>query len=243
MANLQLPNPAQVSDQINALLLAVEAVPFLPPVVSVTPLVAASTTQTYVVVAKVNGEVAPTTASTTTGAATLSATASNTIAWNPTSGAVYDVYRTVGGTTQGKIASNLTSLSLVDTGLTGDGTTAPPFNTSGTFAAGLFEPAVPAAASGAIAIGTGNVLITDASAAALTLALPIAGAASAGGQDGASLTIISTTAAAHTVTTPANGINGTLHVATFAAAVGNAITLTAYNGKWYTSAINGVTIA
>lgn len=243
MANLQLPNPAQTSDQINALLQAVQALPFTPPIVTAVPLVAASTSYGYTVVAKVNGEVAPGSVTITTGASTLSVTASNTVNWTNVPNAVYDVYRTTGGTTQGKIGSNMSGLSLVDTGLAGDGTTAPPFNTSGTFAGGIIEPVQVDLVSGAITIVTGCVLITDASAAALTLALPVAGAASAGGQDGASLTIISTTAAAHTVTTPASGINGTLHIATFAAAVGNAVTLTAYNGKWYASTLNGVTIS
>jgi hypothetical protein len=249
MANLLLTNPAQQSDVIAALLQSELAIPLTAPVVVITPLVPASTTYSYTVVTKVNGEVTPGSATSTTGAASLSGSTPNSVSWGapPYSNGgpqpTYDVYRTTGGTTQGKIASNLTTTSLVDSGLAGDGTSVPPFNTSGTAGFGVFEPCLAAAASGAITIGTGNVAITLGSAAALTLPLPIAGPASAGGQDGASLTIFATTAFAHTVTTPANGINGSLHVATFAAAVGNAVMLTAYNGKWYTASINGVTIS
>jgi hypothetical protein len=104
---------------------------------------------------------------------------------------------------------------------------------------------VSVAASGAIAVTQGTVFITDATAAALTLAAPVAGLASAGtpGNDGQRLTLISTTAAAHTVTTPASGINGTLHIATFAAAVGNSVELQAFGGSWYTVNVKGVTIS
>lgn len=250
MSNIALPNPAQQSDINAALLQAVAALPLLPPVVTVSPLVPASTNYTYIVVTKVNGEVTPGTASTTTGAATLTSATPNAIAWNPPANnspgqspaPVYDVYRSVGGATQGKIASNISATSLVDSGLVGDTTTAPAFNTSGTFAGGIIAPVQVAAASGAISQVTGVVAITAAGVAAMTLAVPIAGPASAGGQDGAQLTIVAITAQAHTVTTPANGLNGTLHIATFTAAVGNAVTLTAYNGKWYATTLTGVAI-
>jgi hypothetical protein len=104
---------------------------------------------------------------------------------------------------------------------------------------------VNASADGAISVTQGTVVITKGTAAALTLPAPVAGLASAGtpGNDYQRLTIISTTAAAHTVTTPASGINGTLHIATFAAAVGNAVVLVAFNGSWYTEQTKGVTIS
>jgi hypothetical protein len=89
-----------------------------------------------------------------------------------------------------------------------------------------------ASTSGAIAIKEGSVLITDAGAAAMTLAAPTPGARSAGGDDGKKLRILATTAYAHTVTTPPGKINGNRDVVTFAA-VGDCAELTAYNGVWY----------
>jgi hypothetical protein len=259
MANLNLPSPtAQQSDVVAALQTAVQAVPVTPPVVVVTPLAPASTTQTYAVVAKIGTQTVPGTATITTGAATLSAAASNNISWNTIPGAVYDVYRTAGGSTQGKIASNLPgvtlniyggpqatlqSVSLVDTGLSADGSTVPGFNTSGTLAHGLVEPVQVLAANGAISLVTGNVVITKGSVAAITLPQPIAGSAQSGGQDGASLTVTTTTAYAHTITTAASGINGTLHIATFTAGAGNSVTFTAYNGEWYATTLSGVAIS
>jgi hypothetical protein len=86
--------------------------------------------------------------------------------------------------------------------------------------------------AGVIGILGGKVYITDSAAALLTLALPVAGAPlpnGTGGNDGARLTIMSATAHAHTVTTPANGINGSKHLVTFAA-VGDSIELECFNG-------------
>lgn len=77
------------------------------------------------------------------------------------------------------------------------------------------------------------ILIGGGSATALTLALPVAGDADAGGMDGVELTFSCITAHAHTLTTPANGINGGYDTVTFAA-IGDATILRAYNGAWYT---------
>jgi hypothetical protein len=63
------------------------------------------------------------------------------------------------------------------------------------------------------------------------------------GNDGNCLFVISTTAFAHTITTAAGKINGTLHIATFAAAVGNWIEFEAFNGIWYVVGSNGVTLS
>lgn len=84
------------------------------------------------------------------------------------------------------------------------------------------------AASGAIAIKQGTVFITKGSAAAMTLALPISGV-----DDGKVLTVVCTTAFAHTVATPANGIDGTKTTITFVAAAGNMVELIAFGGLWY----------
>lgn len=91
------------------------------------------------------------------------------------------------------------------------------------------------AASGAIALKEGTVFITKPSAAAaMTLVAPTAGLPNAGGDDGKVLRIVGVTAEAHTVTTPANKINGNKHIATFAN-VGDTIELFAYNGVWYST--------
>lgn len=97
-----------------------------------------------------------------------------------------------------------------------------------------------AAASGAIGLRHGTVFVTAASAAALTLAAP-----SAGADDGKRLTIISTTAQAHTVTNTTPGFNsgGTASdVATFGTAIGNGMVVVAYNGVWYVESLRNVTL-
>lgn len=93
-------------------------------------------------------------------------------------------------------------------------------------------------ADGAIALTGGTVVITKGSACALTLAAPVAGA-----DDGKTLVVVSTTGFAHTVTTPANKINGTLHIATFNTTVGTTLSLRAYGGVWYASAVTGITLS
>ena len=98
-------------------------------------------------------------------------------------------------------------------------------------------------ASGAISATQGLIAVTAGSVAALTLAAPVAGLPSPGGNDGQTLEILSTTAYAHTVTTPSNAINGSKHIATFAAAVGNFLILEAYNGVWYALAQTGITLS
>jgi len=91
-------------------------------------------------------------------------------------------------------------------------------------------------AAGAIAFGNGGsgiVVLKAGSAAAMTLAAPTAGLPSAGGQDGTRLVICAEDAYAYTVTTPSNSINGSKHIATFGAAVGDNIELFAHNGSWW----------
>jgi hypothetical protein len=96
-------------------------------------------------------------------------------------------------------------------------------------------PLFVASVDGAITIKSGIVHITKGSAAALTLAAPVAGLPSAGGDDGKELIIRSNTAFAHTVTI-ANGLAGagaSADVGTFGAAANNGVSLYAYNGAWY----------
>ena len=96
-------------------------------------------------------------------------------------------------------------------------------------------------ASGAIAFPANpftEVLLTKAGVGVYTLALPTAGT-----DDGKRLRITSTTAFAHTVTTPALGYDGATHIATFAAAVGNGMLLEASNGTWLVVENTGVTLS
>lgn len=104
-------------------------------------------------------------------------------------------------------------------------------NVTGTLIGGQQDAVVAASADGAVTIAPGTIAITkSASACLLTLAAPTATT-----HDGYILRFVSTTARAHTVTTPSGKINGgSLTVATFGGAIGDAITLEAYQGVWYT---------
>jgi hypothetical protein len=101
------------------------------------------------------------------------------------------------------------------------------------------------AADGAITIKNGRVVITKGTAVAATLAAPVAGSVQSGGDDFKRLTIVSTTAAAHVITSPVDGFNakGASGTCTFGAAKGNSVELQAYNGHWYTVAAIGNTVA
>ena len=75
----------------------------------------------------------------------------------------------------------------------------------------------------------------------MTLAAPTATT-----HDGVEIVIVSTTAAAHTVTVSTTGMNdlGTsADVGTFGASKGNGLTLVAYQGDWYVTSNIGVTLA
>lgn len=105
----------------------------------------------------------------------------------------------------------------------------------------LAHPVTLASADGAIGVKSGVVAITKGSAAALTLAAPVAG-----DDDGSRLTIVSETAFAHTVTQTTPGFNNgstAADVATFGAAAGNCLELVARNGVWWTTQAKGVTLA
>ena len=97
-------------------------------------------------------------------------------------------------------------------------------------------------ASGAIVPPTYDTIIflDKASAAAMTLESP-----STATPDGIEVTIYSNTAAAHTVTyTPGfNGNTESSDVATFAATIGNSITLLSARGLWGVKCAAGVTLA
>lgn len=97
-------------------------------------------------------------------------------------------------------------------------------------------------AGAAITIVQGLLTIIKGSAAAYTLRAPVAGLPQNGGEDGNTLRINTSTAFAHTVTCPSNVLNGNKAIATFAAAVGNGITLTAKNGVWLVTQNAGITL-
>lgn len=96
-------------------------------------------------------------------------------------------------------------------------------------------------ADGAIPIETGVTAITKGSAAALTIAAPTTA------QDGTVISIVSSTAYAHVVTftggTLVNGTYAAKTTATYAAYVGAGIRIIAYNGKWYLSGNQNVTLS
>lgn len=92
--------------------------------------------------------------------------------------------------------------------------------------------------SGAISIKSGTEIITLAGTAALTLAAPVAGQ-----DDGKELRVISTTANAHTITTPSNKINGAYHIFTFSGYIGNSVSLIAYNGIWWVGTTSSGTVS
>lgn len=111
---------------------------------------------------------------------------------------------------------------------------------TGNLTGGVTLPVQVASTDGAITIKSGIVVITKAGVAALTLAAPTAGT-----DDGKVLYIDSATANAHTVTI-AGGLRGagtSADVGTFAAAIGNGVTLYAYNGAWYPIRNTNVTFA
>lgn len=99
-------------------------------------------------------------------------------------------------------------------------------------------------ANGAVSIPTANTTyyITKAGVAAMTLVDPTATT-----HDGLTLTFISTTAQAHTLSNAAgSGFNAggaASDIGTFGGAIGDGITLTAYGGKWLVVSKTNVTLA
>jgi hypothetical protein len=93
-------------------------------------------------------------------------------------------------------------------------------------------------ASAAITNKEGTAFLTKAGVGAMTLAAPITGT-----DDGKILRIQSTTAQAHTVTTPANGLNGSVHIGTFGGAIGDNFILQAEGGTWLVLSKTNVTLS
>jgi hypothetical protein len=115
-----------------------------------------------------------------------------------------------------------------------------------TFTGSLRAPEMflPASADAAITLTaySQSIYITKAGVCALTLADPTATT-----HDGCRLTIISTTANAHTVSNAAgSGFNdggGAADIATFGGAKGDSMIIEAYQGKWYVVNLLNVTLA
>ena len=89
----------------------------------------------------------------------------------------------------------------------------------------------------------GTSFIETAGVDACTLAQPVAGAPSAGGNDGLEITIIDNSGHAHTVTTAASKITPSHHLITFGGTQGSFVTLVARNGFWIPVQSSGVTIS
>ncbi len=103
------------------------------------------------------------------------------------------------------------------------------------------DPAAAYAASGAIAVAHGPSMITKSSAAGvMTLVAPTATT-----HDGVEMSIISTTAQAHTVTQTTPGFNNggsASDVATFGGAIGDNLVIVAYQGVWYVKSKVNITL-
>lgn len=97
------------------------------------------------------------------------------------------------------------------------------------------------AANGAIPIRSHTALLTKAGVNAMTLATPTATT-----HDGVTITIVATTANAHTVTAATIGFNAgnaATDVGTFGGAIGDGMTVVAYQGEWYVVSNINVTFA
>jgi len=105
----------------------------------------------------------------------------------------------------------------------------------------LQSPFSVASASGAVSVKSGTLYVTKAGVAALTIADPTATT-----DDGKTLTVISTTAQAHTLDNSAgSGFNAGgagSDIGTFGGAAGDNIVITAYQGKWYVVSKVNVTL-
>lgn len=111
----------------------------------------------------------------------------------------------------------------------------------GTHVGGQQDSVAVASANGAITIAPSTVFITKATAAALTIAAPTPTT-----HDGYIIRIVSTTAAAHTITATTIGFNAADaagDVATLGGAIGDGLTIIAYQGEWYVLNAVNATIA
>jgi len=91
-------------------------------------------------------------------------------------------------------------------------------------------------ADGAITLGRKVIILTYAGATAITLAAP-----TNPDMDGFVMHIVSTVAQAHVVTAT-NLINGDNDTLTWGGAIGDACSLVAYGGEWFTLDLRNVTV-
>ena len=103
--------------------------------------------------------------------------------------------------------------------------------------AGQPAPIQTIAGDGAITVNSGLVVLSKASAAAITIALP--------DQDGQWIWVVTSTAQAHVITQGTDGFNakGSSGTATFTAAIGNGCLLFSQGGHWWALVKTGVAIA
>ena len=142
------------------------------------------------------------------------------------------------GAAAGKVSSvaNENQVGIALETVTADGDVIEVMSTS----AGVTNIVTAYAANGALAISSGTAMLTKAGVNAMTLAAPTAA------QDGTTLTVVSQTANAHTITATGlidDGVTGgSKTTATFAAFPGASIVLMASNLKWAVISKNVVTI-
>lgn len=93
------------------------------------------------------------------------------------------------------------------------------------------------AVDGALEVRSHLALLSKGTAGAYTLAAPTTA------QNGTIIHIVSTTAAAHVITTGAAKYNATNNTATLGVAIGNGVTLIAQNGVWYSRGATNCTFS
>lgn len=116
-------------------------------------------------------------------------------------------------------------------------------NVTGNITGGVLAPVVEVTADGAITVPTVDTkyVITKAGVAAMTIVNPTDVT-----HDGLTLTFITNTANAHTLTRATTGFNDAGaggDVATWGGAKGDGMQITAWDGKWYVNYLRNVTLA
>lgn len=139
-------------------------------------------------------------------------------------------------------STKLTDLELTGT-LAVTGAITATGGVTGNVTGGVLESVVAVAADGAISVPSANTtyaITKSAAPAVLTIVNPTDIT-----HNGLTLTIISTTAQAHTLTRATTGFNdagASGDVATFGGAKGDNIVIVAYGGKWYVKSSVNVTL-
>lgn len=148
----------------------------------------------------------------------------------------------VGGATT-QVIFNDSGVQAGDSGMTWDKTNnilTVTGSVNSTLVGGQQDAVVALTANGAIAIAPSTVFLNKAGVLAATLAAPTATT-----HDGYQINVVALQAQANTITFASGKINGgSLTTATFGGAIGDSITLVAYQGVWYTvGAPRNVTIS